>query len=478
VTETAQVTGVAAAAEVVMVPFAGEGCGVDALTWGQQHIWNAVQELGSPMNMCAVRELPAGARVQDYADELSFYASRFQSMRTRLRLVPGALPLQEVVASGEIPLRILDVPAHEDPAQAAAKLAAWQQDAPFDYEREFPIKMTLIRRGGALTHLVMALCHFATDAVGAMTMYRDYLGRDPHTGAAGTPPAMHPLQLAAQQRTPAALRQSEASLRYWDALLRAIPMRRFPDPVEPDPADSGPGRYGQVRMDSPAMLLALRAIAARLGTDVSTALLGVFAVGVARIAGINPVVAQMVVSNRFRPGFAEIVSNVSQAGLFVVDVAETTVAEAIARSRQASMKAYKHAYFDFAKWKDLVAAVNRDRGGVVDLKCYYNDRPSQHRADPAGAPVTMREIEAALPRTSPPRWTELPFFNERLMVTIDDVPGATGLLVLADTAYVPRARMVQLARELESLAIQAARDPDLRTDVPAGAPGPRQTQAR
>ncbi|HEU5356552.1 MAG TPA: condensation domain-containing protein [Actinocrinis sp.] len=450
------------ATEVLMVPFAGEGSGVDELTWGQQHIWNAMQDLGSPMNMCAVRELPAGARVEEFADELRFYASRFQSMRTRLQYVPGALPKQEVVSAGEIPLEIVDVSPHDDPAQVAEKLAAWQEDTPFDYEREFPIKMTLIRQDGALTHLVMTLSHFATDAVGAMTMYNDYTSRDPRTGLAATAPAMHPLELTAQQRTPSALRQSEASLRYWDGLLRAISMRRFPDPVEPAP---GSGRYGQVRMNSPAMLLALRAIGNRLGTDVSTALLGVVAVGVARVTGINPVVAQMMVSNRFRPGFAEMVSNVSQAGLFVVDLADISVAEAILRSRQASMKAYKHAYFDFARWKDLVAQVNRDRGAVVDLKCYYNDRPSQHRTDPAGAPVTVAEIEAALPSTSVPLWSELPFFNERLMVTIDDVPGAIGLIVLADTAYVPRSRMEELARELESIAVEAARDPELSTAV-------------
>ena len=452
------------ASEVLMVPFAGEGSGVDELTWGQQHIWNAVQELGSPMNMCAVRELPAGARVAQFAEELRFYASRFQSMRTRLRLTPDALPKQEVVSSGQIPLEIIDVPAHDDPRQVAENVAAWQEDTPFDYEREFPIKMTLIRQDGALTHLVMALCHFATDAVGAMTMYNDYINRDPRTGFATTLAAMHPLEMTAQQRSPAALRQSDASLRYWEGLLRTIPMRRFPDPVDPVPDC---GRYGQVRMNSPAMLLALRAIGNRLGTDVSTALLGVVAVGVARVAGINPVVAQMVVSNRFRPGFAEIVSNVSQAGLFVVDVADIDVAEAIVRSRQASMKAYKHAYFDFARWKELVARVNRDRGGVVDLKCYYNDRPSQHRIDPAGAPVTVAEIEAAVPSTSAPQWSELPFFNERLMVTIDDVPGAIGLIVLADTAWVPRSQMVQLAHELESLAVDAARDPDLSTGVSA-----------
>lgn len=54
----------------------------------------------------------------------------------------------------------------------------------------------------------------------------------------------------------------------------------------------------------------------------------------------------------------------------------------------------------------------------------------------------------------------------------------TGLLVLADTAYVPRTRMVALARELESLAIEAARDPDLGTHVGTSARDPQQPQAR
>jgi hypothetical protein len=454
------VTKVIEATEVVMVPFAGEGSGADGLTWGQQHIWNAMQELGSPMNMCATRELPAGARVDEFVDELRFYVSRFQSMRTRLRLVPGGWPRQVVVDSGEVPLEIVDVPPDGDPAQVAAKLSAWFEDTPFDYERDFPIKMTLLRHEGELTHLVMTICHFATDAVGAMTMYNDYVSRDSGAGHGSKPSGMHPLELAAQQRTPSALRQSEASLRHWENLLRTIPRRRFPEPVE-----AGPDRYCQVRMDSPAMLLALRVIGQRLGVDVSTALLGVVAVGVGRVAGINPMVAQMVVSNRFRPGFAGIVSNVSQAGLFVVDLADITVDEAVVRSRQASMKAYKNAYFDFARWKELVARVNRDRGGVVDLKCYYNDRPSQYRSEGAATAPSPDEIDAALPRTSALRWSELPYFNEHLMVTIDDAPGAIGLIVLADTAYVPRPRMAELAHELEALAVAVAYEPKTPTGV-------------
>jgi hypothetical protein len=273
---------------------------------------------------------------------------------------------------------------------------------------------------------------------------------------------MHPLELAARQRTAAVLRQSEASLRYWESMLRTIPQHRFP---RPSPVEPGTGRYCQVRLDSPAMLLALRVIAKRVGVDVSTALLGVVAVVLGRATGSNPVVAQMVINNRFRPGFAEIVSNVSQAGLLVVDVAEVTVDEAVARTRQASTRAGKNAYFDFARWNQLIEQVNRDRGGEVDLRCYYNDRPSQFREDGAGREPTRAEIEAALADTGAPVWTEMPYFNERLMVTIDDSPGAIGLIVLADTAYYTRRRMLETARTLESLAVAAAADPTTATEV-------------
>ena len=460
-------TEVIEATEIVMVRFAGEGSGSAELSWGQQHIWNAMQELGSPMNMCATRELPPGAAVEQFAEELRFYLSRYQSLRTRLRLVPGGWPLQIVSDAGEAPLEIIDVPPDRDAADLAAELTARYEEAEFDLERDFSIRMTLLRRDGVLTHLVMTISHFATDAAGALVMYGDYATRDPRTGAAVKPAAAHPLELVEQQRRPAALRRSEASLRYWEGLLRSIPMHRFPDPVDPGEG----GRYCQVRLDSPAMLLALRAVGHRLGVDVSTALLGVVAVGIARVAGINPVVAQMVVSNRFRPGFADIVSNVAQAGLFVADVADITVDEAIVRSGRASINAYKYAYFDFARWKELVARVNRERGGVVDLKCYYNDRPSQYRSDGAESAPSRDEIEAALPRSSALRWSDLPFFNEHLMVTIDDTPGAIGLIVLADTAYFPRPRMEELARELESLAVTAAHEPATRTAVGVTAVG-------
>lgn len=448
--------------EVIMVPFAGEGTGTGELTWGQQHIWGTIHALNATMNMCATRELPAGATVGEFVDELAFYAGRYQAMRTLLQFVPDALPRQVVVDSGEVPLVIVDIPASEDPAAAAAALVARQKELEFDYEVEFPIRMTLLRQDGVLTHLVTVLSHFATDAGGALAMYKAFVQRDPRTGQTPVPVGIESLELAAQQRTPAGKRQNDASLRYWEDLLRTIPMSRPRTPVE-----SVDGRFWQVEMDSPAMSLAAQATASRTGVDISSVILGATAVALARVTGISPSVAQMLVSNRFRPGLADIVSNISQTGLFVVDVTGITVDEAIARTRQATVKAYKHAYFDLPAWRDLIARVSRERGGEIELGCYYNDRPSEHQPAVTGVGPTRDEIEAAATRTGPMRWTLLPFFNERLMVTIDYVPNAIALLVIGDTHFVPKAEVEELARQIESIVVANALEAGLATGVVA-----------
>jgi len=443
-------------AEVIMVSFNGKGSGVGELTWGQQHIWGAIEALKSTMNMRATRELPAGASVEEFVDELRFYAENFQSIRTRLKFVPDGLPLQVVVESGEIPIEIVDIGGDEDPAEAAAAIFERDADLAFDYTVDFPIRMTVVRREGVLTHLVTTLSHFVTDAAGALAMYNAYMRSLGDTDHGPEPERLESLELAVLQRTPTGKRQSDASLRYWEEQLRTIPMRRYRDPV-----DGGGARYWQAELNSPAMFLAVRAIANRLQVDVSTALLGVYTVALVRVTGNNPAVVQMLVSNRFRPGFADMVSNISQTGLIVVDVAGLTVDESIAQAQRALVRTYKNAYFDVSAWRDLITRVELERGGEVELGCYYNDRPSQHRAPDFGALPAREVIEAAKLRTGPLTWTELPFFNERLMVTIDDAPDTVALIVLADTHYVTKEEMETLAREMESLAVAAAFDADI-----------------
>lgn len=438
----------------VEVAFAADGAGRGGLNWGQQHILGAIRNLGSPMNMCAVRALEPTARLEDFVDELRFYLNRFQAMRTLLRFSPDAPPVQEVHAAGRAPLRIVDVPADADAEAVAAGLSADHEKLAFDEEREFPIRMLLVRRDNVLTHLVTVLNHFATDGAGAFIMYEDYLRRDPATGLAPHPVPTHPLDLAVQQSTPAGRRQSDASLRYWERELRALPLRARREPVE------GAGaRYRRARLRSVPMLLGATRIAHRLECDVSAVLLALFATALARVAGEPTVAAQVLVSNRFRPGMADIVGNVSQNGLFVVDVAGATIDEVVERAQRAVMRTYKHAYFDGAQWRELVAGIERERGEEFAL-CYYNDRPSQRSATVPGPEPSAEEVLAAAAVPAPIAWTDLPFFNERLMVTVDNVDDAEAvtLLVHADTWLVPPAEMAELARSMEALAVAAACD--------------------
>jgi Condensation domain len=435
--------------ERILVRFEGEGSGVGELTWGQQHIFGAIQALGAPMNLCAVRPLPEGAQVDEFVDEIRFYLSRFQTMRTRLRFSPEGRPAQVVVDTGELSLDVLDV--DDDVDAFVDAFAKREEDKPFDLVNDFPIRATLMRCRGALTHLVMTLSHFATDRAGGIAMYSDLLSRDPVTGRVDVPVRMHPLDLAAQQRTPAARRQSDAALAYWEELLRAIPPRRFPAPV-----DHGGPRYQRVELESRAMDRAVRVIADRTRVDVATVLLAIYAMGAGALTKTTPSVVQVLVSNRFRPGLADIVSNISQAGLCVVDVAGMTVDEAVVHTWRASLNAYKHAYFNLVEWKELIARIRVERGELIDLGCHYNDRPS--RRPDAGNVPTPDQVRDAIALTAPPRWTNLDYFNETLMLTITDIPDMVGLMVSADTHCVSSGDMEALVREMEAVAVAAALD--------------------
>ena len=462
------------ACQTIDVSFSGDDHGIDGpgpgsggLNWGQQHILGAIRNLGSSMNMCAVRELPPTAIVADFAEELRFYLNRFQAMRTLLRFEADHPPIQVVHTSGTVPLLVLDLAAdaHDAGATAALEaLVAEHEQRSFDDEHEFPIRMVLIRRAGILTHLLTVLNHFATDGAGAFAMYEDFLRRDPVTGLARGPVPTHPLELTAQQATAAGQRQSDASLRYWEKQLAALPTRR-PTAAMPEPGS----RYRRATLRSVPLLLGATRIAHRLDCDVSAVLLGLFATALARLTGEQPVAAQMLVSNRFRPGMANIVGNVSQSGLFVVDVADTTVDDVIERAQRSVTRTYKYAYFDLEQWKALLASVERERGQELAL-CYYNDRPSQRGGTAPGAQPSAEAVAAAGAQAAPIVWSELPFFNERLMVTIDSPPDddeAVTVLISADSWHVPRKDMEELARTMESLAVAAACDPATPTGVAA-----------
>jgi hypothetical protein len=351
-----------------------------------------------------------------------------------------------VAASGEFPLHLVEA-GDADPAAVAVEVARRSVDTPFDYAGEWPVRAAVIRRNAVPTHLVVTICHLATDAPGALTMF---VNRDPATGTPRAPlTAPQPLALARLQAAPAAERVHLAAMRHWAHVLRTMPPVRFTAK-----ADRGTGRFRQAVYDSPAMLLAQHAIARRVGTDLAPVMLAAFAVAVAEVEGINPVVAQIIVNNRFRPGLAEVVAPVSQPGLCMIDVAGLAFDDAVVAARRQAIGAFKHAYYDRARLDDLIAGIGRERGLELDLTCVYNDR---RRAVPVGPASTGAEIEQAVARGAL-RWDpDLDQHNGKLMLHVNDGPGSVELLAQVDSRFLPPATVRALVRRMESVMVAAAR---------------------
>ena len=452
-----------AAGELVPVRFqagdTGPASGVGPLSWGQYELWQVMREGPGWLPIGKVLPLPAGTTVAGAAEDLRFVMESYPSMRTRLRLGSGGDrdPVQVVSGAGEIGLEVLEAADDADPAEVANAVwwRYWRQD--YDFVGQWPLRMAVVRHRGVLTHRAWVMCHLVTDGAGARVILAELAARD----ASGSRAARSALAQARWQRSPAGRRHCDSVLRRWERVLRGLPGRRFPVRTgTPYP------RYWQGVLDSPATHLAARRIAARTGVEVASVLLGCFAVALARVTGVNPVLCQPNVSNRFRPGLARTVSPVMQSGLCVLDVPDATVDEAVALARRRAITAYKYAYYHPDRRDELIARLGDERGEPVDLGSAFNDRRLKPR-DESGPPPTPDQIRAALPQGSfewKHQQDDIEF--HQLSVSVDDVPDTVRLTVTCDIHRVSPEDVAACVRELETVAVAAALDPATRTRVP------------
>jgi hypothetical protein len=445
----------------ILVPFHAEGAGIGDLTWAQLMIWQTMRDTGRTMNIGGTMSLPAGTPVEEMVRILRFVVTRHQALRTRLRFVPDGPPKQVVSESGEVALEIVDVAPGDDADAAAEELRSRYASVPFDYPVEWPIRMGVVRRDGALTHLVVMYCHVAVDGFGIDAVVRDLAHLDRATGkatAAGV--GLTPLEMAAKQHTPAGRRQSEKSLRYWEKRIRSIPARRFgtsDDPREP--------RFWELTVRSPAMHLAMQSISHRTGIGAGYVVLAAYAVALARRTDRSPIVAQLAVSNRFRPGCADSVSVLVQTSVCVIDVVDTTFDEVVGRAWKASIEACMHGYFDPSALHDMMARIRRDRG-EVDISCLVNDRRAVNGPSLPGPIPTPEQLRIALPLTTT-RWSrKLDALDYTLIVNVDPAPDAVDVAILADTHRIEPAEIEAFALEMEAVTVEAAHDAGATTGFP------------
>ncbi|WP_432993601.1 condensation domain-containing protein [Dactylosporangium sp. CA-233914] len=432
----------------VVVEFAGEGSGVEELTWGQRDVWDLMCRTGRTMNIGGTVPAAPGETVEHLAGLLRFIVGRHQALRTRLRPVQGGPPRQEVHAAGRIAVELLEAGA--DPDGTAEALRVRYQTTPFDPYGEWPVRMGVVCAGRTPTHVVLMYYHVLVDGFGIDAIVRDLA----HLDDPGAPVAgVRPLELAARQRTPAARRQSEQALRYWERQLRRLPPR--PPIATADPG-SGEPRHWEVVCSSPALALAVRAVAARTGVASGPILLAAFAMALARATGAGTAVVQVVVSNRFRPGFAESVSSLRQFGICVIDVGGVPFDEVVARAFAAAIAAYKHGYFDSAQHAELLAGAARDRPDDVDLRCFLNDRRRQAPGDDTAPPPRPAEIAAARELTTV-RWGgREDTYDGTFYLHLEDEPDTMTYTLWGDTHRYAPATIERCARDLEAVVLDAA----------------------
>ena len=451
-------------AERVTVPFSGEGEGVGELTWGQRDILESMARQGCFYIGGAV-PMQAGATVQYAADLLGSLVSRFPSLRTTLRFDSPGHPVQQLHGSGEIILDVFDLAPGADPDETLTWIETYYRTRPRDFRTQWPVQAGVLRQAGQLTHMISISCHTVADILGMEAMQRDL-------DAGRTEPAIgrQQLELAAWQQSPAGRRVTATAIRYMEKVLRSVPQRSLPFS-----ADEHEPRHWTGVLQSRALKLALPAICGRTSADASAVLIALYATALGRLGLLNPAFIRPVSSNRFRPGLADVVSNISQTSYCVLDVAGVSIDEAVYRARQASMLAYKNSYFDPRAESALIGrlareAHERDPGAQpwsgVNWS-YFNDRRTLASGPPPSSPA---ELDAAR-QLSTFRWIEKkqnPY--EPLFVHVDDALDGLEVTVCADTRHVSPADNEALAREMETAAAEAAFDANASTRVKAPAP--------
>ncbi len=435
--------------ETILVPFQGDGGGVDALSWGQCEIWRPMMTVGSSFPLGATFPAPPGTTVASVADMLRFAVSRHQSLRTRIVTDADGTPRQHVATSGSVPLEVVRVTGDDAAAAAAARLLERFEYTNFDYPREWPVRMAVVLDNGVPAHVVAAYSHVASDVYGLDALVADVLAGD--AGVIGTPP----LAQVRQQRTAAAHRENAMALRHAAKVLRAIPGRRFGESNDPRQP-----RWWQIGYHSPASYLAVRAIAARNKVRTTPVLLAGFAVALYQVTGTDVTATRLLVNNRFRPGFAASVSPLAQSNVAAINVADSTFDEVVGKAWRAMTQAGRCSYFDPNQMAELVAQVNQERGEDVQVDVSFNDRRRTHLATPPLDTLpTESELAAARERATV-RWeSPLDTYDHTAYFHVNDVPDAIDYLLCADTHHLSPAEMESVVRCVEDVFVVAALDP-------------------
>jgi Condensation domain len=447
----------------MVISFTGAEAGAEPLTWGQKAIYEDMLASGSQFSMPGRLKLPEGSTVQDAANRLSNVMHRHAALRMRLGTDGAGQPCQQVAASGQIGLDILTLPDDTDRAGIERYIDHLWDTWPlarFDFYRDWPLRMAVLRHRGACLHLVWVLSHLAADGGAHLLLLDDLLATGTAGRTASEPRRPSILEVARNEQAPQLRQLSRRAMRYWESQLRHIPAQTFGEP--PHPRDQTGQRYRQARFSSPAAHLAVLAIAKRTGTDVSRVTLAVIATAIGRATGVHPLTIKVMANNRFRPGLADVIAPIAQNSVLTIDAAGASVDEVVARARSASLTAGMRAYYDPDELGEVMARLDAERGHPARVTCRINDqramimRPDEKASLTEVTPEQVRQrlAEASLTWLGPRE-----HMHEQVNILVEPRSSVVSLHMMWDRWSLTNERVEALLRGVEEVAVEAAFDP-------------------
>ncbi|WP_282692739.1 condensation domain-containing protein [Streptomyces sp. CC208A] len=448
-------------ARTLTVRYTGGSSRRGTVTMGQANMIRCIlRDEPDSINIHDVWPVPDDTGMEQVLDALAALTVRHEALRTTFPYDAGdgTVPSEQVVAAeGSFTVTVLDhdeLPEDTDGyAEAVARAARASR---FRLDLDFPLRLRILARAGRPVRVALAASHAATDGSALGILRDEWLAL---LAGETLPPvtALAPLDLAAEENSPAGRRKSAASLAHWERILRTGPQAMFAE----DGAEGTEALTPGLTLRSARGARALAAAARRTGALPGTVLLTAWCVLAAHRAGQSVCVAAVPTSNRFLSKLARSVSPLSQDALLSLDVRVPSFDTLLGTAWGAAMNAYRHSRFDALELWELIGRVTTERGSRFARDAVFNDI--------SALPSTL--AGAAAPDADAPElelsWGEGQLLPTRLLTFVYETEPVLRLATWADPVLFPRAAAEELATGLVRLLEAVA-----EADVPLGTPGP------
>lgn len=423
-------------------------------TWAQQQQWVDLAYLGpQEYDANTMIDVPVANPIplpEAYA-VIRALVERHEALRTRYELASDGLLWQEVAATGRVPVQL----AYSAEPEGSADELRWQLwESVFDHTRDLASRFGLVTDGIHVSHLVVVASHLSCDE-GAVEVLR----REIELLLAGAqvqtlPPPRHPLDIAYRQQSPMAKQMSLRSLEYLRRTMAVATPTMFPE----GPSEGQMPRFWHARLDSIAMSRAVDVLAARHRISPTHLLTAATAKTLAGLHKNRECTLRFEFNNRIGEN-AEVVGTLTQFGLASIAVDHPTFAETAKAASFACLLACRYAEYDFLEFQRTKAAVEQERGTVLELDCWINvHAPAQVERGPMIDNSSSSDI-GILTKETTFTWTHRSDHNQaQYYLHVIYSPERTELAVDADTRYLSPGEIEDCLRGTERVLLEAVED--------------------